>query len=191
MRSIQKADWKNTSAGGGECAHQNQAGIVYYVSSSEKERIEALVAQIYYIYCMYTPVGRKWRLLYILMLCILGAIYLYSLHAESVFGALQLHNLTARIINYQTMIYGSDANCKLPHARPTYPPERVCVQLSLSPSAGECIHATCPLSPHTASLINDIIYLQRCNKIIRLAGLPQSLDFISQPNTTDTKPAKP
>lgn len=25
-------------------------------------------------------------------------------------GALQLHNLTARIINYQTMIYGCDAN---------------------------------------------------------------------------------
>jgi hypothetical protein len=75
-----------------------------------------------------------------------GAIYLYSLHAECV-GALQLHNLTARIINYQTMIYGSDANCELPNARPTYPPERVS---AATLSAGECIHATrSHPTPHT------------------------------------------
>jgi hypothetical protein len=117
---------------------------------------------------MNTLVPRRLQMEIIYMVYTEGAIYLYSVHAECV-GALQLHNLNARIINYQTMIYGSDVNCELPNARPTYPPER-----DSAATLSQWVNAftRLALTPHhTTRLINDIIYLQRCNKIIRL-GLP-------------------
>jgi len=107
-----------------------------------------------------------------------GAIYLYSVHAECVV-ALQLHNLNARIINYQTMIYGSDVNCELPNARPTYPPER-----DSAATLSQWVNAftRLALTPHVSSMI-----LSTCNVATKLSDWGyQPLDFISQSQTRQT-----